>query len=142
MSAQAAAWLWLVGAGVMEIVWVVFLKASEGFSRLGPAALVVVSIALSFFLGMFVAAGMAFYWICSNLLSILVQIVCNIIIKPANLPPLHMVALQHFAVQAQHLLQHIANSQRFPCGVGQCQRWCVQRTGIQMARFHLEIDLR
>ena len=29
------------------------------------------SIALSFFLGMFVAAGMAFYWICSNLLSIL-----------------------------------------------------------------------
>lgn len=42
------------------------------------------SIALSFFLGMFVAAGMAFYWICSNLLSILVQIACNIIIKPAK----------------------------------------------------------
>ena len=33
---------------------------------------------------MFVAAGMAFYWICSNLLSILVQIACNIIIKPAK----------------------------------------------------------
>lgn len=49
MSAQGVAWLWLVGAGVMEIVWVVFLKASEGFSRLGPAALVVVSIAVSFF---------------------------------------------------------------------------------------------
>lgn len=42
------------------------------------------SIALSFFLGMFVAAGMAFYWICSNLLSILVQVACNIIIKPAK----------------------------------------------------------
>ena len=42
------------------------------------------SIALSFFLGMFAAAGMAFYWICSNLLSILVQIACNIIIKPAK----------------------------------------------------------
>lgn len=42
------------------------------------------SIALSFFLGMFVAAGMAFYWICSNLLSILVQVLCNIIIKPAK----------------------------------------------------------
>ena len=40
------------------------------------------SIALSFFLGIFVAAGMAFYWICSNLLSIVVQILCNIIIKP------------------------------------------------------------
>lgn len=42
------------------------------------------SIALSFFLGMFVAAGMAFYWICSNLMSILVQVACNIIIKPAK----------------------------------------------------------
>lgn len=40
------------------------------------------SIALSFFLGIFVAAGMAFYWICSNLLSIVVQVVCNIVIKP------------------------------------------------------------
>lgn len=40
------------------------------------------SIALSFFLGMFVAAGMAFYWICSNLLSILVQVACNRIIDP------------------------------------------------------------
>ncbi|MBE6464563.1 MAG: hypothetical protein E7003_04505 [Eggerthellaceae bacterium] len=40
------------------------------------------SIALSFFLGIFVAAGMAFYWICSNLSAILVQVLCNIIIKP------------------------------------------------------------
>lgn len=40
------------------------------------------SIALSFFLGIFVAAGMAFYWICSNLTSIAVQALCNIIIKP------------------------------------------------------------
>ena len=42
------------------------------------------SIALSFFLAMFVACGMAFYWVCSNLLSILVQVVCNIIIKPSK----------------------------------------------------------
>ena len=42
------------------------------------------SIALSFILGIFVAAGMAFYWICSNLTSILVQWLCNIIIKPAK----------------------------------------------------------
>ncbi len=40
------------------------------------------SIALSFFLGIFVAAGMAFYWICSNLTSIAVQALCNVIIKP------------------------------------------------------------
>ncbi len=40
------------------------------------------SIALSFVLGIFVAAGMAFYWICSNLLSILVQVICNLVIDP------------------------------------------------------------
>ncbi len=40
------------------------------------------SIALSFFLGMFVAAGMAFYWVCSNLMAILVQVLCNLIIDP------------------------------------------------------------
>ena len=42
------------------------------------------SIALSFILGVFVAAGMAFYWICSNLMSIAIQWLCNIIIKPAK----------------------------------------------------------
>lgn len=40
------------------------------------------SIALSFVLGMFVAAGMAFYWICSNLSAIAIQALCNVIIKP------------------------------------------------------------
>lgn len=40
------------------------------------------SIALSFVLGVFVAAGMAFYWICSNLTAVLVQVLCNIIINP------------------------------------------------------------
>ena len=42
------------------------------------------SIALSFFLGVFVASGMAFYWVCSNLLSIAVQALCNICIRPAK----------------------------------------------------------
>lgn len=42
------------------------------------------SIALSFFLGIFVAAGMAFYWICSNLMAIAVQALCNLIMKPAK----------------------------------------------------------
>ena len=40
------------------------------------------SIALSLFLGIFVAAGMCFYWICSNVTSIAVQALCNVIIKP------------------------------------------------------------
>ena len=42
------------------------------------------SIALSLFLGVFVAAGMAFYWICSNLTAIAVQALCNVIVKPAK----------------------------------------------------------
>ena len=42
------------------------------------------SIALSLVLGVFVAAGMAFYWICSNLTAILVQVLCNLIVKPAK----------------------------------------------------------
>ncbi len=41
-----------------------------------------ISIALSLFLGVFVAAGMCFYWICSNLTSIGIQVLCNLIIKP------------------------------------------------------------
>lgn len=42
------------------------------------------SIGLSLFLGIMVSAGMAFYWICSNLLSIGVQVLCNILIKPGK----------------------------------------------------------
>lgn len=42
------------------------------------------SIALSLILGVFVAAGMAFYWIVSNISAILVQAICNAIIKPAK----------------------------------------------------------
>ena len=41
-----------------------------------------ISIALSLFLAVFVVCGMAFYWVCSNLLSVLVQVACNIIINP------------------------------------------------------------
>jgi len=42
------------------------------------------SIGLSLVLALFVAAGMAFYWVCSNLSSIAIQAICNIIIKPAK----------------------------------------------------------
>lgn len=40
------------------------------------------SIALSFGLGVFVSVGVALYWICSNLFSILVQLACNAIMPP------------------------------------------------------------
>ena len=40
------------------------------------------SIALSFVLGIFVATGMGFYWVCSNLTSIAIQALCNVVIKP------------------------------------------------------------
>lgn len=42
------------------------------------------SIALSLILGIYVAAGMAFYWICSNLMAIVVQALCNAIIRPSK----------------------------------------------------------
>ena len=38
------------------------------------------SIGLSLFLGVFVAAGMAFYWICSNLSAIAIQALMNVLI--------------------------------------------------------------
>ncbi len=40
------------------------------------------SIALSLVLGIFVAAGMAFYWICSNLSAIAIQALANVCIPP------------------------------------------------------------
>ena len=42
------------------------------------------SIAISLLLGVFVSAGMAFYWICSNLTTIIVQAVANLVMKPAT----------------------------------------------------------
>lgn len=42
------------------------------------------SIGLSFVLGVFVACGMGFYWVCSNLTSIAIQALANVIIKPAK----------------------------------------------------------
>src|SRR4051794_5483959 len=43
------AWLWLVTAGLFEVVWVVLLKLTEGFTRLVPSVLTVASMAVSFY---------------------------------------------------------------------------------------------
>lgn len=44
------AWMFLFAAGMLEIVWVIALKMSEGFSKLIPSAVMVVSIVSSFLL--------------------------------------------------------------------------------------------
>ena len=41
------AWVWLTVAGLLEVVWAVGLKYTDGFSRLGPTVLTVASMALS-----------------------------------------------------------------------------------------------
>ena len=53
-------------------------------SRLEKATTNGISISLSLFLAAFVTCGMAFYWICSNLMAIVVQLACNAIIRPAK----------------------------------------------------------
>jgi quaternary ammonium compound-resistance protein SugE len=43
------AWLWLVGAGLLEVVWAIGLKASDGFRKPGLAAGTVVAMIASFY---------------------------------------------------------------------------------------------
>lgn len=42
------AWIMLVCAGVLEIVWAYAMKQSEGFSRLGPTVVTLVAMVASF----------------------------------------------------------------------------------------------
>jgi quaternary ammonium compound-resistance protein SugE len=42
-------WIWLGGAGLSEIVWVILLKQSDGFTRLWPSVSVVGVLGISFF---------------------------------------------------------------------------------------------
>lgn len=44
-----SAWLWLALAIVGELIGTVSLKASDGFSKLGPSSLVVLGYALAFY---------------------------------------------------------------------------------------------
>ena len=54
-------------------------KEQSRASQIGTNAL---SIAISLALGFFVPLGVGFYWICSNLFTIFVQLACNGILKP------------------------------------------------------------
>ncbi|MCI1283442.1 DMT family transporter [Lacticaseibacillus songhuajiangensis] len=42
------AWLYLTLAGLLEVVWATFMKLSDGFHKLGFAALTVLGMVLSF----------------------------------------------------------------------------------------------
>lgn len=42
------AWVYLVAAGLLEVVWAVSMKQSEGFTRPGPTLLMVVTMLGSF----------------------------------------------------------------------------------------------
>ena len=41
-------WILLVSAGVLEIVWTYFMKQSQGFTRLAPTAVTIVTMIASF----------------------------------------------------------------------------------------------
>ncbi len=44
------AWIWLIVAGVLEVVWAVTIKKTEGFTKLGPSLFTLVAMAASFYL--------------------------------------------------------------------------------------------
>ena len=41
-------WVLLISAGVLEIVWAYFMKQSQGFTRLAPTAITIVTMIASF----------------------------------------------------------------------------------------------
>jgi quaternary ammonium compound-resistance protein SugE len=49
MSVETRAWLWLLVAGVLEVVWAIGLKQSNGFRKPDVAAFTVVAMIASFY---------------------------------------------------------------------------------------------
>ncbi len=58
------------------------LQAQQG--QAGQIGTMAASVGISLFLGFFVPAGVGFYWICSNVLSILQQYILNFMVPPAK----------------------------------------------------------
>ena len=75
LAAGVSAWL----LGIVQNKIHPLQKEQSRMSQMGTNGL---SIGISLMLGIFVSLGVGFYWICSNLLSIFVQIICNLIINP------------------------------------------------------------
>jgi len=42
------AWVYLLGTGVLEIVWAYYMKKSDGFTRPGPTVITIVAMIASF----------------------------------------------------------------------------------------------
>lgn len=42
------AWIYLIVAGLLEVVWAYFMKQSDGFTRPGPGAITIVTMIASF----------------------------------------------------------------------------------------------
>lgn len=43
------AWVYLIIAGILEVVWAIAMKYSHGFTRLGPSAITIVGMLISFY---------------------------------------------------------------------------------------------
>ncbi len=50
LNKQSTAWLFLIIAGALEIVWAYFMKLSCGFTVLIPTVVVIICLVISFFL--------------------------------------------------------------------------------------------
>lgn len=44
------AWIYLIIAGLLEVVWALLLKKTEGFTKLGPSLLTLAAMGVSFYL--------------------------------------------------------------------------------------------
>lgn len=50
MKQDQMAWIWLVLAGLLEIVWATTMKLSNGFTVLGPSMITILLLVISFWL--------------------------------------------------------------------------------------------
>ena len=50
LESVSRAWIYLIVAGLLEVAWAVGLKQSQGFTKAGPIAVVLLAAPLSFYL--------------------------------------------------------------------------------------------
>lgn len=75
VMAAMAAWILCIGQNRLNP-----LQAEQG--KWNQIGMTLFSVGISLFLGAFVPLGVGFYWICSNLFTLVQQIILNIIINP------------------------------------------------------------
>ena len=87
---EVGGWTWFMPLAAGVSAWLLGLAQNRinplqrEQSRAAQWATNGISIAISLFLGAFVALGVGLYWVCSNLFSILVQLACNWNMPPAR----------------------------------------------------------